>query len=38
MNTPYESKLDLYTAHEALEKTFGTSSKYIWAVGLLAAG
>ena len=30
--------LDLETASAALEKTFGTGARYIWAVGLLASG
>lgn len=31
-------EVDLNSASRALEKTFGENSKYIWAVGLLAAG
>ena len=31
-------ELDLLTASKALEGTFGAVSKYIWAIGLLAAG
>jgi len=30
--------LNLTTAAKALERNFGTSAKYIWAIGLLAAG
>ena len=30
--------LDLYSASDALKATFGNASKYIWAIGLLAAG
>jgi natural resistance-associated macrophage protein len=30
--------LDLSTAATAFESTFGSASKYIWAIGLLAAG
>jgi natural resistance-associated macrophage protein len=32
------SDINLYNAHDALADTFGDSAKYIWAVGLLAAG
>ena len=31
-------QLDLTSAAVALETHFGTSAKYIWAIGLLAAG
>jgi NRAMP (natural resistance-associated macrophage protein)-like metal ion transporter len=31
-------ELDLFSASEALAVAFGNSSKYIWAIGLLAAG
>ena len=31
-------ELDLYSASEALAVAFGNNSKYIWAIGLLAAG
>lgn len=37
MNDPQES-LNLSTAAVAFESTFGNASKYIWAIGLLAAG
>jgi len=30
--------LDLQTASTALEASFGSAAKYIWAIGLLAAG
>lgn len=30
--------VDLNSASRALAKTFGDNSKYIWAIGLLAAG
>ena len=35
---PMTTDLDLLTASDALNSTFGPSSKYIWAIGLLAAG
>lgn len=31
-------ELDLLSAAKALENVFGEGSKYIWAIGLLAAG
>ena len=30
--------INLYNAHVVLDDTFGVSAKYIWAIGLLAAG
>ena len=33
-----EINLDLLSASDALKDSFGTSAKYIWAIGLLAAG
>lgn len=33
-----DKDLDLLSASNALQETFGTSAKYIWAIGLLAAG
>jgi len=33
-----EINIDLNTASVALSDTFGEASKYIWAIGLLAAG
>ena len=39
LNNPDEEKdLDLLSASYALEGYFGASAKYIWAIGLLAAG
>ena len=35
---PETEDLDLQSASEALSETFGKTAKYIWAVGLLAAG
>jgi len=35
---PDDKDLDLLTASNALAETFGNSAKYIWAIGLLAAG
>jgi natural resistance-associated macrophage protein len=35
---PLHGDLDLLTASTALASTFGNSAKYIWAIGLLAAG
>mmetsp|Transcript_24687 Transcript_24687/g.38414 ORF Transcript_24687/g.38414 Transcript_24687/m.38414 type:complete len:269 (+) Transcript_24687:608-1414(+) len=35
---PDSPPLDLLTASDALAETFGNSAKYIWAIGLLAAG
>ena len=31
-------EINLYNADEALKSTFGSSARYIWAIGLLAAG
>jgi len=33
-----EETIDLYNADKVLKATFGTTAKYIWAIGLLAAG
>ena len=39
ISNPNSSKdIDLDSASIALEKSFGSSAKYIWAIGLLAAG
>ena len=39
MTTPGANKdLELDTAADALSSTFGNGAKYIWAIGLLAAG
>lgn len=35
---PDDQNLDLNSASQALEAVFGNASKYIWALGLLAAG
>jgi NRAMP (natural resistance-associated macrophage protein)-like metal ion transporter len=35
---PEKTDLDLQSASAALAETFGESAKYIWAIGLLAAG
>ena len=37
INDP-DQQLNLSNAASAFEATFGSSSKYIWAIGLLAAG
>ena len=34
----YNEDLDIDNAGKALEKSFGNKGKYIWAIGLLAAG
>jgi hypothetical protein len=38
INNPGSNELNLEEASIALQKGFGDSSKYIWAVGLLASG
>ena len=38
IRNPGEKDLNLTTAADALSSTFGEPAKYIWAVGLLAAG
>ena len=38
IKNPDAEELDLQTASNALADTFGNSSQYIWAIGLLAAG
>lgn len=37
-NKDHEKDLDLLGASKALEDTWGSAAKYIWAIGLLAAG
>jgi natural resistance-associated macrophage protein len=37
-NPTASQELDLLTASDALKESFGDSAKYIWAIGLLAAG
>jgi len=36
VNSPKE--INLYTADIVLQENFGSAAKYIWAIGLLAAG
>jgi len=38
IRNPDSEPLDLMSASDALAETFGDASKYIWAIGLLAAG
>lgn len=38
IKNPGAGELDLESAADALKETFGNASKYIWAIGLLAAG
>jgi natural resistance-associated macrophage protein len=37
-NTKWQKVLTLQTAPEALKETLGSAAKYVWAIGLLAAG
>lgn len=34
----FRQPLDLYNAHSALESAIGSNSRWIWGLGLLAAG
>jgi NRAMP (natural resistance-associated macrophage protein)-like metal ion transporter len=35
---PDSGDIYLYNAHQSLEQSFGVNAKYIWAIGLMAAG